>query len=449
MVEITSLENMNFISTLKVEENQSGINFDAPSGQFLSMFNEEVAALLPKSITEDGSSFDKNEHSVVNDSLSVNSTKSDNVEDENLLVEVDKSLVKEKNTDSKDSEEIEISQFVDANPHSLSFNNMSISYLNLFDLQKGAENRLPSLDVEPDISPIIDISNHTVDMNGKEFNLSTLEEIPKQMSVDTATDILNKNQKVSEKPDLEQPLAQNKIFNEVDKVNEVNQKSIALEEKTELKVSKESISVETIEKKLFPETELVGQLESEETNELESQIQILSQPIQNSSDKLFITKNIMNNSPINKDFQGENMERLSETIRHEINSIPEKGNATFKLKLNPESLGDLDVVLNIKDGKISAKFLVETDKVKELIQNNLTNLQESLSKHNVVLSKSEVSLNLPDNSFSFNDNLSHRQNQQQQERVFSSAKSNQQYRSNDEYHETNEVKVTDSVDILV
>lgn len=141
---------------------------------------------------------------------------------------------------------------------------------------------------------------------------------------------------------------------------------------------------------------------------------------------------------------------MSDTISHEITNLSEKESSTFKLTLRPESLGELDVVLDVKDGKISAKFLVETDKVKELIQSNLTNLQESLSKHNVVLSKSEVSLNLPNHNFSsFDGNLNHRQNQQQQEKFFNTGKLAQQYQLKDEYEETKQVNITDSVDILV
>lgn len=450
MAEITGLENIPFTSAIKLEENPSGINFDAPTGQFLSMFNEEVAALLPKSITEDGNSIDKSEFSVSNDSPIVNLTENGNTEDENLLVEVDKSLVKEKNTDSKDSEEIELSQFIDANPDSLIVNNMSVSHLDLFNPQKGFENQLPSLDVEPGTLPIIDNSNHIVGMNGKEFDLSTLEKTPKLMSVDTATDILNKNQKIPEKIDLEQPLAQNKILNEVDGVNEVNQKSIAPEEKSALKVSKESIPVEIIKKKDFSEIEEVPQIESEEPNEIKSQVQILSQPVQSLLDKSVVGKNIAGSSLVNKNFEQENINRLSDTISHETTNLSEKESSTFKLTLRPESLGELDVVLDVKDGKISAKFLVETDKVKELIQSNLTNLQESLSKHNVVLSKSEVSLNLPNNNFSsFDGNLNHRQNQQQQEKFFNTGKLAQQYQLKDEYEETKQVNITDSVDILV
>lgn len=450
MAEITGLENIPFTSAIKLEENPSGINFDAPTGQFLSMFNEEVAALLPKSITEDGNSIDKSESPVGNDSPIVNLTENGNTEDENLLVEVDKSLVKEKNTDSKDSEEIELSQFIDANPDSLIVNNMSVSHLDLFNPQKGFENQLPSLDVEPGTLPIIDNSNHIVGMNGKEFDLSTLEKTPKLMSVDTATDILNKNQKIPEKIDLEQPLAQNKILNEVDGVNEVNQKSIAPEEKSELKVSKESIPVEIIKKKDFSEIEAVPQIESEEPNEIKSQVQILSQPVQSLLDKSVVGKNIAGSSLVNKNFEQENINRLSDTISHETTNLSEKESSTFKLTLRPESLGELDVVLDVKDGKISAKFLVETDKVKELIQSNLTNLQESLSKHNVVLSKSEVSLNLPNNNFSsFDGNLNHRQNQQQQEKFFNTGKLAQQYQLKDEYEETKQVNITDSVDILV
>lgn len=447
MAEITGLENIPFTSAIKLEENPSGINFDAPTGQFLSMFNEEVAALLPKSITEDGNSIDKSESPVGNDFPIVNLTENGNTEDENLLVEVDKSLVKEKNTDSKDSEEIELSQFIDANPDSLIVNNMSVSHLDLFNPQKGFENQLPSLDVEPATLPIIDNSNHIVGMNGKEFDLSTLEKTPKLMSVDTATDILNKNQKIPEKIDLEQPLAQNKILNEVD---EVNQKSIAPEEKSALKVSKESIPVEIIKKKDFSEIEAVPQIESEEPNEIKSQVQILSQPVQSLLDKSVVGKNIAGSSLVNKNFEQENINRLSDTISHETTNLSEKESSTFKLTLRPESLGELDVVLDVKDGKISAKFLVETDKVKELIQSNLTNLQESLSKHNVVLSKSEVSLNLPNNNFSsFDGNLNHRQNQQQQEKFFNTGKLAQQYQLKDEYEETKQVNITDSVDILV
>ncbi|MGL5684706.1 MAG: flagellar hook-length control protein FliK, partial [Vagococcus fluvialis] len=208
--------------------------------------------------------------------------------------------------------------------------------------------------------------------------------------------------------------------------------------------------VEIIKKKDFSEIEVVPQIESEEPNEIKSQVQILSQPVQSLLDKSVVGKNIAGSSLVNKNFEQENINRLSDTISHETTNLSEKESSTFKLTLRPESLGELDVVLDVKDGKISAKFLVETDKVKELIQSNLTNLQESLSKHNVVLSKSEVSLNLPNNNFSsFDGNLNHRQNQQQQEKFFNTGKLAQQYQLKDEYEETKQVNITDSVDILV
>ena len=146
-------------------------------------------------------------------------------------------------------------------------------------------------------------------------------------------------------------------------------------------------------------------------------------------------------------FKENNLTPIIERMSEETGKIIEKGNSQFKVTLQPENLGDLDVILELDNGKLTAKFLVDSNKVKELVNHNLPILQEALEKQNIVVSKTEVMLNMSNHSGSdFGGDLSQRQNQQ---KMLNEKKSQNNYDIKEEVHDIKESNNGDSVDILV
>lgn len=175
-------------------------------------------------------------------------------------------------------------------------------------------------------------------------------------------------------------------------------------------------------------------------NDVET-IQVVEQPSS-------ITKNPQGITKEEIAFQKANINEIVSVIKKEAEFISDGKNHQFKLSLKPENLGELDILLDVKDGKLSAKFLVETDKVKELIKTSLPVLQENLVKQNIVVEKADVTLtNFSENSgFQFSGDLSQRQ---QQSKFLKSGKLSQQYQASENYEETKSNSSLDSVDILV
>ncbi|MGX7023571.1 flagellar hook-length control protein FliK [Vagococcus hydrophili] len=146
-------------------------------------------------------------------------------------------------------------------------------------------------------------------------------------------------------------------------------------------------------------------------------------------------------------FKENNLTPIIEWMSEETGKIIEKGNSQFKVTLQPENLGNLDVLLELDNGKLTAKFLVDSNKVKELVNHNLPILQEALEKQNIVVSKTEVMLNMSNHSGSdFGGDLSQRQNQQ---KMLNEKKSQNNYDIKEDRHDIKESNNGDSVDILV
>ncbi|MEG0731008.1 MAG: flagellar hook-length control protein FliK, partial [Vagococcus sp.] len=148
-------------------------------------------------------------------------------------------------------------------------------------------------------------------------------------------------------------------------------------------------------------------------------------------------------------FQKDNITEMTSMIKKEAEFITDGKTHQFKLSLQPQNLGEVDIMLDMKDGKLTAKFLVETEKVKDLIKISLPILQETLAKQNIVVEKPSVSLNTfsESNSFQFSGGLDQRQHQQS--KFSKSGKLSQQYQVNDNYEESKSIQTLDSVDILV
>ncbi|MBP1042044.1 flagellar hook-length control protein FliK [Vagococcus sp. BWB3-3] len=112
-----------------------------------------------------------------------------------------------------------------------------------------------------------------------------------------------------------------------------------------------------------------------------------------------------------KDFQDQNMPRLAETLTQ----LGKSGQEVFKLTLQPEKLGQLEILVKFEEGKISAKFLVGSEGVRELVETCLPLLEQNLAKQQIVVNKVDVALqNTNSNTFDFNGHFEQQQHAHQQ-----------------------------------
>ena len=62
------------------------------------------------------------------------------------------------------------------------------------------------------------------------------------------------------------------------------------------------------------------------------------------------------------------------------------------IKLKPDHLGKVTVEIAVENGAVTAKFLAESDKVKEILESNLQDLKDHLAKQGMVVQDLSVSV---------------------------------------------------------
>ncbi len=81
-------------------------------------------------------------------------------------------------------------------------------------------------------------------------------------------------------------------------------------------------------------------------------------------------------------------------LMSEINRFVQQGNSRSALiKLDPDSLGKVKIVLDVVDKSVHASIEVENDNVKQIVQNNIGELKQSLNLNGLQLTSVNVSLN--------------------------------------------------------
>lgn len=88
-----------------------------------------------------------------------------------------------------------------------------------------------------------------------------------------------------------------------------------------------------------------------------------------------------------------NIEKLEETILRSITTIKEGQSTTLKVKLEPENLGKVDLDLTMENGRLNAKINVESNQVRELFNENLSQLHQGLLKQNIQVGRITLEVN--------------------------------------------------------
>jgi flagellar hook-length control protein FliK len=69
-----------------------------------------------------------------------------------------------------------------------------------------------------------------------------------------------------------------------------------------------------------------------------------------------------------------------------------QGGGEMKVQMNPEGLGQVDLKVNVNDGKVEVQILAETADTKRLLEKNITDLRSSLSGHKLEVSDLKVDM---------------------------------------------------------
>ena len=76
-------------------------------------------------------------------------------------------------------------------------------------------------------------------------------------------------------------------------------------------------------------------------------------------------------------------EQLLRQVVEKFNLDIKDGISEMEIQLHPEELGKMQLKLVMEDGTVTAKFLTENSKVKELIEQNLSLLRDNLAEENI------------------------------------------------------------------
>lgn len=82
-----------------------------------------------------------------------------------------------------------------------------------------------------------------------------------------------------------------------------------------------------------------------------------------------------------------------------INQIIKKASVTLKndkseivIQLKPEAMGKVKLKLSVSKGEVSGRLVVESNEIRNIVQNNLTELQQALEENGLALNSLDVSL---------------------------------------------------------
>jgi flagellar hook-length control protein FliK len=98
------------------------------------------------------------------------------------------------------------------------------------------------------------------------------------------------------------------------------------------------------------------------------------------------TKPVKNYTPLFKEVNAAN-------LIDEVKNLCFKGEKTnITLKLTPEHLGNVKLSIDIKDSVMNTSIEVENESVRQVVQNNMDNLRQSLQQNGILLNSFSVSL---------------------------------------------------------
>lgn len=109
---------------------------------------------------------------------------------------------------------------------------------------------------------------------------------------------------------------------------------------------------------------------------------------------------------VNKNQNIENPEEVIKQITEKAKFVLTDDKSEVVIKLKPDHLGKVSLKISIENGNISAKFLAESEKVREMLESNFNSLKESLNKQGLNIQNLSVSVGNSNKERSFEQETS-------------------------------------------
>ncbi len=109
--------------------------------------------------------------------------------------------------------------------------------------------------------------------------------------------------------------------------------------------------------------------------------------------ELKITSNEFMMNSLEGEYSNENLQKVNDSIIELIETTSDGDTSVMKVKLYPEELGTVNVILHLEEGKVMAKILVDNESVKQLFQSKLSELNDNLNRQNIQLDEVHIDLN--------------------------------------------------------
>lgn len=119
-------------------------------------------------------------------------------------------------------------------------------------------------------------------------------------------------------------------------------------------------------------------------------------------------KQITNNVNITESNNTQNISNITEGIINNIEEINEGEKTILKVKLYPEELGEIKIHIEMEKGQLKGNIIVENHSIKEMLNENLEQLNNILKNNDVHFEKLDVGL-----ANNFNGSTMHNNNNRQ------------------------------------
>ena len=97
-----------------------------------------------------------------------------------------------------------------------------------------------------------------------------------------------------------------------------------------------------------------------------------------------------------KELAAEQLQKLEGEVIHSIQTLKDGEKTTMKMRLYPEELGEIEVVLTMDKGKLTGQFQLDNKEMKMLFQERLQELTQTLKAQNIQVQSLEVTSSMDD-----------------------------------------------------
>ncbi len=105
---------------------------------------------------------------------------------------------------------------------------------------------------------------------------------------------------------------------------------------------------------------------------------------------------------MNSESSTVNRDQLFSQIVDQVKVMTSNGHSQMELSLKPDHLGKLQLHVSLENHLITAKFVAESEQVKQIIETNLVQLRKSLQENGVQVDSLQVTVNQQDGAGAFN-----------------------------------------------